>query len=56
MRLQHELDALRAEFVRMAPPGRAAFYDAKPQSQNGFKVELAKRCLVYALKQATQSA
>jgi xanthine dehydrogenase YagS FAD-binding subunit len=29
---------------------------AKPQSQNGFKVELAKRCLVHALKLATQSA
>src|ERR1700730_13121207 len=34
----------------------AALRDAKPQSQNGFKLELAKRCLVYALKQATQSA
>jgi xanthine dehydrogenase YagS FAD-binding subunit len=34
----------------------AALRDAKPQSQNGFKVELAKRCLVYALKQVTQSA
>ena len=34
----------------------AALRDAKPQSQNGFKVELAKRCLAYALKQATQSA
>jgi xanthine dehydrogenase YagS FAD-binding subunit len=34
----------------------AALRDASPQSQNGFKVELAKRCLVYALKQATQTA
>jgi xanthine dehydrogenase YagS FAD-binding subunit len=34
----------------------AALRDAKPQSQNGFKAELAKRCLVYALRQATQSA
>jgi xanthine dehydrogenase YagS FAD-binding subunit len=34
----------------------AALRDARPQSQNGFKVELARRCLVYALKQATQSA
>jgi xanthine dehydrogenase YagS FAD-binding subunit len=34
----------------------AALRDAKPQSQNGFKVELARRCLVYALKQATQTA
>jgi xanthine dehydrogenase YagS FAD-binding subunit len=34
----------------------AALRDAKPQSQNGFKVELAKRCLVYALKLVTQPA
>jgi xanthine dehydrogenase YagS FAD-binding subunit len=34
----------------------AALRDAKPQSQNGFKVELAKRCLVHALKLATQTA
>ena len=30
----------------------AALRDAKPQSQNAFKIELAKRCLVYALKTA----
>ena len=29
MSLQDELDALRAEFVRSAPPGRAALYDAR---------------------------
>jgi len=34
----------------------AALRDAKPHSQNGFKVELAKRCLVHALKLATQNA
>ena len=34
----------------------AALHDAKPQSQNGFKVELAKRCLVHALKLATEVA
>ena len=34
----------------------AALRGAKPQSQNGFKVELAKRCLVHALKLATQAA
>lgn len=34
----------------------AALRDAKPQSQNGFKVELARRCLVHALKLATQNA
>ena len=34
----------------------AALRNAKPQSQNGFKVELAKRCLVHALKLATHNA
>jgi xanthine dehydrogenase YagS FAD-binding subunit len=34
----------------------AALREAKPQSQNGFKVELAKRCLVHALKLVTQTA
>jgi xanthine dehydrogenase YagS FAD-binding subunit len=33
----------------------AALRGAKPQSQNGFKIELAKRCLVHALKQVTQA-
>ena len=31
----------------------AALHGAKPQSQNGFKVELAKRCLVHAMGQAS---
>jgi xanthine dehydrogenase YagS FAD-binding subunit len=30
----------------------AAMREAKPQSQNGFKIELAKRCLTHALKMA----
>jgi xanthine dehydrogenase YagS FAD-binding subunit len=34
----------------------AALRGAKPQSENGFKVELAKRCLTHALKLATQTA
>ena len=34
----------------------AALRGAKPQRQNAFKVELAKRCLVHALKLATQPA
>jgi xanthine dehydrogenase YagS FAD-binding subunit len=34
----------------------AALREAKPQSENGFKVELAKRCLVHALTLATQTA
>ncbi len=33
-----------------------ALKGARPQSQNGFKVELAKRCLAHALTQATQQA
>jgi xanthine dehydrogenase YagS FAD-binding subunit len=31
-----------------------ALAGARPQSQNGFKVELARRCLVHALKQVTR--
>jgi xanthine dehydrogenase YagS FAD-binding subunit len=34
----------------------AALRSAKPQSQNGFKVELAKRCLTHALTQAAAQA
>jgi xanthine dehydrogenase YagS FAD-binding subunit len=38
--------ATREQFVRAA---EAALKDAKPRSENGFKVELAKRCMVHAL-------
>jgi xanthine dehydrogenase YagS FAD-binding subunit len=31
----------------------AALRGAKPQSENGFKIELAKRCLMHALQMAT---
>jgi xanthine dehydrogenase YagS FAD-binding subunit len=34
----------------------AALREARPQSENGFKVELAKRCLVRALKLVTRTA
>jgi xanthine dehydrogenase YagS FAD-binding subunit len=34
----------------------AALQGARPQSQNGFKIELAKRCLTHALNLATQIA
>lgn len=34
----------------------AALRDAKPQTKNGFKVELARRCLIHALKLVTQPA
>src|SRR6202049_2843671 len=45
--------ATQAVFQKAAD---AAMRDAKPQSENGFKVELAKRCLVHAVKLATQPA
>jgi len=42
MSLQDELDALRAEFVRTAPPGRAVLYDAKVEElQRTFPIEKA---------------
>ena len=53
------LEAERALHGKVATPANfraaadAALHGAKPQSQNGFKVELAKRCLVHALNQAT---
>lgn len=34
----------------------SALQGAKAQSQNGFKIELAKRCLVHAMAQASQTA
>jgi xanthine dehydrogenase YagS FAD-binding subunit len=40
----------RANFRKAA---EAALRDAKPQSENGFKIELAKRCLTHALQLAT---
>ena len=56
----HEAEAVlegkridRAAFRKAA---EAALAHAKPQSQNGFKVELAKRCLTHALSTATQAA
>jgi xanthine dehydrogenase YagS FAD-binding subunit len=32
-----------------------AMRDAKPRSENGFKIELAKRCLTHALQTAAMS-
>ena len=43
-------DADEANFRKA---GDAAMRDAKPQSENGFKIKLAKLCLAYALKTAT---
>jgi xanthine dehydrogenase YagS FAD-binding subunit len=49
-RALHGKAATRENFRAAA---EAALRDARPQSQNGFKIELAKRCLVHALTQAT---
>lgn len=43
--------ATEQNFLRAAD---LALAGAKPQSQNGFKVELAKRCIVETLKRATR--
>jgi xanthine dehydrogenase YagS FAD-binding subunit len=51
-----ELTDQPANEVTFRKAADAALRGAKPQSQNAFKVELAKRCLVHALKLATQPA
>ncbi len=42
--------------AQFRPAAEAALKEARPQSQNGFKVELATRCLTQALKLATRNA
>jgi xanthine dehydrogenase YagS FAD-binding subunit len=41
-----------ADATSFRKAAEAALRDAKPQSENGFKIELAKRCLVHALQMA----
>lgn len=48
-----ELNGRSADDATFRKAAEAALRDAKPQSENGFKVELAKRCLVHALRTAT---
>ncbi len=43
----------KAELAVFRKGAEAALQGAKPQSENGFKVELAKRCLAHALATAT---
>ena len=38
-----------AEPATFAAAATAALHDARPQSENAFKVELARRCLTHAL-------
>jgi xanthine dehydrogenase YagS FAD-binding subunit len=53
---ESELTGQSATETVFRKAAEAALRDAKPQSENGFKVELAKRCLVHALKLSTQTA
>ena len=50
---EHALHGKTATPANFRIAAEAALRSARPQSQNGFKVELAKRCLVHALTQAT---
>jgi xanthine dehydrogenase YagS FAD-binding subunit len=53
----HEAEAAltghAADAVSFRRAAEAALKDAKPQTENGFKVELAKRCIVRALTMAS---
>jgi len=41
-----------ADAISFRKAAETALRDAKPQSENGFKIELAKRCLTHALQMA----
>jgi xanthine dehydrogenase YagS FAD-binding subunit len=41
-----------ADAANFRKAAEAALRDAKPQSENGYKIELAKRCLTHALRMA----
>jgi len=49
------LEGETADEEQFRTAAEAALRDARPQSGNGFKVELAKRCLIRALRLATQT-
>jgi xanthine dehydrogenase YagS FAD-binding subunit len=55
----HEAEAILvgqpADKATFRKAAEAAMRDAKPQSENGFKIELARRCLVHALETAVNS-
>jgi xanthine dehydrogenase YagS FAD-binding subunit len=53
---ERELQGHAADTTTFRRAAEAALKDAQPASENGFKVELAKRCMVRALTVATQSA
>lgn len=53
---EHVLEGQAANETTFRKAAEAALKDAQPASENGFKVELAKRCVVRALTVSTQSA
>jgi xanthine dehydrogenase YagS FAD-binding subunit len=53
---EHVLEGHAADAATFRGAAEAALKDAQPASENGFKVELAKRCIVRALTVSTQSA
>jgi len=53
---EHVLQGHVANAATFHRAAEAALKDARPASENGFKVELAKRCIVRALTTTTQAA
>lgn len=52
---EHALTGKTANEAAFRQAAEAALRAAKPQSENKFKIELAKRCLTHALRMATAS-
>ena len=52
---EHLLQGHTANAATFHRAAEAALKDAQPASENGFKVELAKRCIVRALTLSTQA-
>lgn len=53
---EHALEGKKADPASFRHAAEEALKGARPQSENGFKVELAKRCLVRAMTMATATA
>ncbi|MGA7312425.1 MAG: xanthine dehydrogenase family protein subunit M [Silvibacterium sp.] len=53
---EHELEGHTADAATFRRGAEAALKDAQPTSENSFKIELAKRCIVRALTVSTQLA
>ncbi len=53
---ERALEGKKADPANFRHAAEEALKGAKPQSENGFKVELAKRCLVRAMTMATATA